>query len=1225
MKRKIANVLFSIFFLGSPRRRAIASSIGLFLGFLPLHGYQWIIGICLALIFRLNLIALFLGLSMYLLIPFTSLVMQKLDLPDPFSIMPDQSLFSLISGILIASLFFPVFSRIYRERKRRKYLEREKHFVFQDYGRRWAFLKRSVILLFVLAIVTGLVFAESIRVNPVVPEFAHGDHEAITPISEGLSNRELSAGLKYQKFDPSLKRNIEQSGEHTENKPIKSYGFYVPWDPRSWIELKEYGYIRKLDVLIPQWYSIGEDFSLVVHRQPEVDQLAKENNVEIMPLINNVHEGQWDGELLHQLLSSPQKRSELIQQLLQQVQQHGYAGINIDFEAVQPRDKDNLTAFMTELSSAFHQHGFKVTQDVPAHDRAFDYEALSEVVDQLVIMMYDEHYATGKPGPVASLGWVKHTLDQLPVPENKRIVSLGNYGYDWTVNSDQPAVAVTFDEIMNMASQYNLKVHWDEISKNAYVRYKKGNEEHMVWFLDGAAFYNQMKLVSASDVHGVALWRIGSEDLSIWNIFGKTGQLNNIQQMQEFGSEVPLYSGAGEILYIESLAKPGQRSFTLDENKWIQTETYTTYSVPTEIKKTGKPKGKQIALTFDDGPDPAYTEEILDILDRYHIKASFYIVGENAARYPDLVKRMVESGHDVGNHTYTHADLAKTSPFRTKLELNMTQRFFQQLTGHTMATFRPPYHAGATPTSKEELTSIMQGQQYGYTMVGEMIDSLDWKKQSSDAIVQQVMAESSKGNIVLLHDSGGDRSKTVKALPTIIENLKNEGYQFVTASQMMGKTRDQVMPPVHPSEQPYLIFNQIVFSAIRLWQQGFSYVMYAAMGIGFIRVIILMYFSYQQRVKLRRRRRKQNFAVIYDDFNPLVSVVIAAYNEEKVINKTIHSVLQSDYRPLEVIIVNDGSTDRTEEVILQEFGNHPDVWVISKPNGGKTEAINLGYREAYGEIIVSIDADTIIAENTISLLVRHFIDPKVAAVSGNVKVGNVRNLLTLWQHVEYITGFNLERRAFDELNCIPVVPGAIGAWRKSAVEEAGYFQHDTLAEDTDITLTLLRHGYKVQFEDQSLAYTEAPEDMKSFLKQRTRWIYGTLQCLWKHRGALFSEKQKSLGFVTLPNMWSFQYGVQMLSPFVDLLCLFSLFTDYATTTLVFYVLFLVFDMLAAFFAFSLEKESPKPLIWLFLQRFVYRQFMTYLVVKSLVYALKGVSVGWNKLVRKGNVALKETA
>jgi peptidoglycan-N-acetylglucosamine deacetylase len=240
-------------------------------------------------------------------------------------------------------------------------------------------------------------------------------------------------------------------------------------------------------------------------------------------------------------------------------------------------------------------------------------------------------------------------------------------------------------------------------------------------------------------------------------------------------------------------------------------------------------------------------------------------------------------------------------------------------------------------------------------------------------------------------------------------------------------------------------------------------------------------------------------------------------------------------------------------------------------------------------------------------------------------VGNVRNLLTLWQHVEYITGFNLERRAFDQLNSIPVVPGAIGAWRKRAVEEAGFFQHDTLAEDTDITLALLRLGYKVHYEDRAYAYTEAPEDVKSFIKQRTRWIYGTLQCLWKHRGALFSGRQKSLGFITLPNMWGFQYGVQLMSPFVDLLCIASFFTSSAARTLLFYVAFLIFDMIAAFFAFSLEKESPKPLIWLFLQRFVYRQFMTYIVFKSIYLALKGVTVGWNKLVRKGNVPLGSAA
>jgi cellulose synthase/poly-beta-1,6-N-acetylglucosamine synthase-like glycosyltransferase len=306
-------------------------------------------------------------------------------------------------------------------------------------------------------------------------------------------------------------------------------------------------------------------------------------------------------------------------------------------------------------------------------------------------------------------------------------------------------------------------------------------------------------------------------------------------------------------------------------------------------------------------------------------------------------------------------------------------------------------------------------------------------------------------------------------------------------------------------------------------------------------------------------------------------------------------------------------------VVQETYENQPLIRLIKKPNGGKSSAVNLGFKEANGEIVVALDADTLIADNAISLLVSHFKDENVAAVSGNVKVGNKGNLLTNWQHIEYVTGFNLERRAFAILNCITVVPGAIGAWKKTAVEEAGYFQEDTLAEDTDITLTLLCNGKKIEFEEKAYAYTEVPEDINSLAKQRYRWVYGTLQCLWKHRRALFNKKHKSLGYIGLPNMWLFQYFYQTISPIADILFIIALFSPHPEKAAIGFILFYLLDFFTALYAFRLEKESPKPLGSLFLQRILYKQLMTYIVIKSILSAVMGVTVGWNKLTRNGNV------
>ena len=1210
MRRKVANFIFSMFFTGSYQKRAVGGTLGVLLGILPIGHTAWIAGLILSLIFRLNLLAVYTGVCVSLLYPLLHVAVYRLGMDRFFSTADEVALY-LISGTLFLLLCHLIFHFTFKDVHIKKLSNEEKMFVFHDRGRRWMFLKRIFLILILLSLVSLTVFGISLHDDPVVPPLVQNplQDSSIRPVHE-----------KPDTLDSEKPRFPEVTETAEKQSDLTTYAYYVPWDTKGWFDLNTLERIKDIDVLIPEWYSLNSDLTLTIKRETHVDELAKKHHVEIIPRLNNFAGEEWDGSAVRRMLASQKEREALIRKLHQDVKKHGYQGINIYFEKVRAQDKHRFTQFIKELSLVFHQDGLKVIHSVPLRDPAFDLVSLSEYADYLDIILHEEHHEEGTPGPVASFNWVKQSLENLPVPPSKRIISLGTYGYDWTVESNTPAKSLTFDQVMLLARQHHLNIEWDPASNNPYLRYKKGNEEHIVWFLDAPAFYNQLRLVRHYGAEGIAFWRLGSEDQAIWHFINEDPDA--VSDIEQIASPIPEYIGDGEILFVTDTEKKGRRHTDLQSGNWIQTVDYRTPSSPLLIQRFGHTGEKKIALTFDDGPDSTYTAQILDILKEHNVKASFYITGRNAVLHPDLVERLYEEGHEVGNHTYFHPHLGQVHPLRVQLELHLTQRLFQAFTDHTITTFRPPYQVESEPQTFDEIRAMVRGSGHGYTMISKNIETFDWQNPPSEEIVKRVQDQLNLGHIALLHDAGGDRTATVNALPSLIETLKAEGYQFVTASELIGKSGNEAMPPIQPEEKIYMPFVKAVYTVWGLFQHSFTFLIYAGIGIGFVRVAFLMYFSFRQRIKFKRRVKWLNRGAGLIDFHPMVSVVIAAYNEEKVINKTIHSVLKSHYDRLEVIIVNDGSTDRTESVIKREFYGNPKVRVITQPNSGKTAAINRGYRLAKGEIIVSIDADTLIAEDTIPLLVRHFQDDKVAAVSGNVKVGNVRNLITLWQHVEYITGFNLERRAFDDLNCIPVVPGAIGAWRKNAIEEVGYFKHDTLAEDTDITITLLRHGYKVEFEVLALAYTEAPEDLKSLIKQRTRWIYGTLQCLWKHRGALFSREQKALGFVSLPNMWIFQYGVQTFSLFVDLLCLLSLFTEHAVTTLSFYIGFLLFDLLAAYFAFRLEKESPKPLIWLFIQRFVYRQLMSYVVIRSFYFAFKGISVGWNKLNRNGHVQLE---
>ncbi|MEX0135147.1 glycosyltransferase [Bacillus nitratireducens] len=1062
-------------------------------------------------------------------------------------------------------------------------------------------------------------FFRSIFSTPEIPNMNPSVKQdtKLVPINQKLSDEQL----KKEEFKPNteMKNDENMVNSTSDGKQSKEvYGFYVNWDENSTASLKEN--IDSLTTLVPEWYHLKADLTISSEIKPEIVKLAKENHVKITPLLTNYTEEASgpDSELIHKLLNSPDHvKTTFINNLVKQVEKNQFSGINIDFEAIPESDRENLTNFMKELTTVFHKHHLLVTQDVPANDKAFDYGTLAKVIDRMIVMMYDEHYGAGVPGPIASNKWFEHTLNELDIPSEKLIVAFGNYGYDWEINSKESAKSVTFSEVMTMAQDSNIKIQWDNISGNPYFRYKTGETEHTAWFLDGVTLYNQVKIAMNNNAKGFALWRLGAEDPTIWKVLKNPIEVQkNPDALHKIASlDEVNYSGQGEILQVENERHNGLRDFKVDKNGYFTDEVYQSLPSAYEVQRYGKPKGKQVALTFDDGPDPKYTPEILDILKEYKIKAAFFVLGENAQLNPSIVKRIYDEGHEIGNHTFKHPNVADTSLLRTKVELNTTQRLIQEITGHSTVLFRPPYEADANPDSSNEILPILRAQNMNYTMVAEKVDPEDWATPSTNELVKRTLNPIYKGegNVILLHDAGGNRTHTVEALPMIIKDLKKNGYSFVTISDLMNKERDEVMPPVSSEDKQYLLYNKAVFSGAGYSKYILTTIFYIAIGLGIFRFLFLIYFSFKQKKKTNSR------VFANSSYQPFVSVVIAAYNEEKVIAKTIRSILDSNYREFEVIVVDDGSKDDTSKVIQETFYKHPRVRLIQKENGGKSSAMNLGFQKSTGEIIVTLDADTIIAQDAISLMIRHFEDHNVAAVSGNVKVGNRRNLLTTWQHVEYITGFNLERRAFDELNCITVVPGAIGAWRKKNVVESGYLSEDTLAEDTDLTITFLREGHRIVYEEKAYAYTESPEDVKSLIKQRYRWSYGTLQCLWKHRKALFNAKHKTLGFIALPNMWLFQYVLQFIAPLADILMIMGLFGSNPLKVLGFYFVFFLMDLLASLFAFKLEKENPKPLVWLILQRFIYRQFMTYVVIKSIFSSIRGVAVGWNKLKRMGSV------
>jgi cellulose synthase/poly-beta-1,6-N-acetylglucosamine synthase-like glycosyltransferase len=352
-------------------------------------------------------------------------------------------------------------------------------------------------------------------------------------------------------------------------------------------------------------------------------------------------------------------------------------------------------------------------------------------------------------------------------------------------------------------------------------------------------------------------------------------------------------------------------------------------------------------------------------------------------------------------------------------------------------------------------------------------------------------------------------------------------------------------------------------------------------------------------------------------FTPPVSVVVPAYNEAAGIEAAVRSLAASDYPELEVIVVDDGSTDGTGELV--ERLALDGVQVLREPNLGKAAALNTAVARAKHAMIVAVDADTIFEEQTVRRLVRPFADDSVGAVAGNAKVGNRHGMLGIWQHIDYVTGFNLDRRLYDVLGCMPTVPGAIGAFRRDALEAVGGFSSDTLAEDTDVTIGLGRAGWKVVYAEDARGFTETPARLADLWRQRYRWSFGTMQSVWKHRSAVVEKDSGPIGRVGLPYLIAFQILLPLLAPLVDLFALYGLLFLDPIPVIAYWLGFNFLMLGLAVYSFRLDGESLRPLWALPLQQFVYRQLMYLVVIQSVASALQGIRLRWGYVEKSGDL------
>ncbi|MEU1004644.1 bifunctional polysaccharide deacetylase/glycosyltransferase family 2 protein [Streptomyces tibetensis] len=628
--------------------------------------------------------------------------------------------------------------------------------------------------------------------------------------------------------------------------------------------------------------------------------------------------------------------------------------------------------------------------------------------------------------------------------------------------------------------------------------------------------------------------------------------------------------------------------------------------------RTYHPPAKTVVLTFDDGPDPTWTPRVLAVLDHYGTPGTFFVTGQQTVRHPQVLRRVIRSGNEVGVHTFSHPDLATQSASSVDRELALTQLALAGAAGVNTSLMRMPYSSTTSALDNRAWTVSRRLGEKGYVLAFIDQDTSDWRRPGARAIVDAALPDAPAGGVVLLHDAGGDRSQTVEALDRLIPRLKAQGYRFTTLADLVGT--DSFTSPVGTVE---LWQGRIFVAAVTVSGTAVSAVSVLLLVVGSLVLARCLLLLVLARHHARRYRRRHTGA--HRPVTRPVSVVVPAYDEELCITKTLRSLAASDH-PVEIIVVDDGSHDATAD--LAESLALENVTVVRQPNGGKPSALNNGVLRASHDLVVMLDADTVFAPSTVGRLVQPFADPRVGAVAGNAKVGNRRRLLGRWQHIEYVMGFNLDRRMYDLLHCLPTIPGAVGAFRVEALRDAGMVSADTLAEDTDITMALHRAGWEIRYVPDALAWTEAPISLRQLWRQRYRWSYGTMQAAWKHRHALVERGPAGrFGRLGLPLLAVFQIFTPLLAPLIDILALYGLVFGNPLTTVLAWSGVLAVQAVCAAYAFHLDGEPLRPLWALPLQQIVYRQVMYLVLVQACLTAINGYRLPWQRLSRSGDVML----
>lgn len=988
-----------------------------------------------------------------------------------------------------------------------------------------------------------------------------------------------------------------------------------------------------VDTILAKWHSITEHLGNVVVRsapqptqQPIWDFLFERSaSASISPIIQ-IGQGIFKAQNADFLKTALQATiAGTLEDDIRKSRVSGFCLEPTSLEAVSHRE---FAAALRTFKQELQPHGLTACVRLGGNTSGGFLVVANRIADQIIFKGYKEPWIGSSPIPLSGRDWLagKLALATANIDEEKLVLELGTFSVGWSTGNPKPR-KLSYAEVMSAADTAATKPKFDPIAGNFRASFRDiEGRQHRVWMSDAISASIGLRMLEDQGIKAVSLGELGYEDPDLWKVFQGLDPVTAAAELR-----TPLITnfvdriGKGPFVAPISLPTFGERKVTFDPaTNQITSAEYQTIPVPSRAKLYGQGPAGSVVLTFDDGPDAKFTPQILDILQETNTPAAFFVLGSNVVRNPEMLRKIVSDGHEIGSHTFSHPKMVTLNSTRATAEVNSVQMLVRGLTGKEMRLYREPYMRSGGPITAGEVSSLLPLEQAGYLIAGMDIVPRDWTSLSAVQLASTIITEveANSGGIVLLHDGGGDQEATVAALPTLIHTLRSKGYTFTSLFDYIGVPQSTVMPETQTNNS---LIDKVPFQIIGNGWNLAAIAFWTVLLVGVCRAAAMLVLA------LGWKRH----AVATAAFEPSVAIVIPAFNEAKVIASCIDRALASTYTKLQVIVVDDGSIDNTL-ACAERFDTNPRVSIYSKANHGKASAINFAISETDAEIIICIDADTQIFPEAVSSLVAHFFDDEIGAVSGKVVVGNRQSILTNVQALEYVVAQSIDRKAFQRFNGMTVVPGAIGAWRTNAVLEAGIFSSETLTEDADMTMSLIRSGYKVVFEDEAIAATEVPRTIGSLMAQRLRWSLGMLQSAWKHKNAI--RERKALGIISLTDLFVFGYLMPLLAPVADLFAIIligSLIHGFwsadaaelgllTSPELIALVCLPFVEILIAMMAI---RRDPNERLWLLFylpfQKLFLRQILYISVFRALWRAATGSLARWGKQTRFGLGSAKE--